>query len=82
MSEGERMAPGRRSWDLDREVVMNELAELNHELKTVIAQLTELRIEVGKLTVKAGIWGALAGAATAAIPLIGLTIAMMRAGRV
>jgi len=75
MADAERTGFGRRSWDADKERLFEEMEKLDARLHVLNDQVTLLRIDVGKLSVKAGIWGALAGAATVAIPLIGLLLA-------
>lgn len=58
------------SWSAYEKLVMSTL----HEQKTEIAEMHEdivlLRIEVAKLKMKAGIWGAVAGMIPAVIPAV------------
>lgn len=69
---------GRRSADRELARTMVDIEKLDLRMTALTTEITILRIEVGKLSVKAGMWGAMAGAATAAIPIVALLIALMR----
>lgn len=79
MSEDfQRVGIGRRASDVDRARMIEDIEKLDLRINSLSNQVVELRIDVGKLSVKAGVWGALAGAATAVIPLIGILIGLAK----
>ncbi len=55
------MPPGHET----QELMLEELRCVKTDLRAVIEQVTLMRIEVAALKVKAGVWGAMAGAVPA-----------------
>ena len=58
------------SWDEWRNHVLLELEENSKQMKNIYESLNNVKIEIAKLKVKSGVWGALAGAIPASIILI------------
>ena len=69
---------GRRASDADRLRMIVDIEKLDLRIGGMDDQITNLRIEVGKLGVKAGMWGAVAGAITAIVPLVGILFALAK----
>lgn len=52
---------GDSDWAAYRELVLSEIRRLNGSILEVDVKLNDIRVQVAMLTVKAGIWGGLAG---------------------
>lgn len=66
---GEIGMPGAENdgnWDEYRKLVLSELRRLERAVNGLHDEVAELKVEVARLNVKAGLWGALAGIVTAA----------------
>lgn len=59
------------SWNEWRRAILEELKRHNEVLSGLIKQMNELNVRMSVLEVKAGFWGALAGAAVTAASAIG-----------
>lgn len=60
----------RDDWMEWSKYVLKELERLNKVTETIMDRLNGLDIQVGKLEVKASVWGAIAGAVTVGIALL------------
>ena len=78
MAAGDERRDARSAWERDRTLILHRIEEcqktvvdLEAELKRVrLEDLVAVRIEIAKLTVKAGIWGAIGGAIPVAVGLL------------
>lgn len=61
------MSEENRGWTEWSQYVLKELERLNESYSNVNQEINDLKVEVGKLQVKASIWGGLAGIITALI---------------
>jgi len=50
------------SWNKYQKLVLTKLEDHDHVLKDITSQLTDIRVDLGQLKVKSGIWGLLGGA--------------------
>lgn len=57
-------------WDKYQKLVLAKLDDHDDLLKEINKQLTDIKVEVGQLKIKAGVWGAIG----AAIPTIGAVL--------
>lgn len=62
-------AAGPNGWSSYSRLVLHELKEHKGEIQKLQKDVGDLNVEVGKLTVKAGVWGAIGGIIPAAIAL-------------
>ena len=63
------MKPG-GSWTEWSRYILKELERLNETQTTIEKRLTQIEVDIGMLKVKAGIWGATAGAIPAVIAIL------------
>ncbi len=56
-----------------RQYIVRKLDEQSEELKALRDEVTLMRIDLAMLKVRAGLWGALAGAIPAAIGVLAMT---------
>jgi hypothetical protein len=57
-------------WDEYRKLVLSELRRLEAAVEGMRDEVQQLKVEVARLNVKAGMWGALAGVVTAAVAVL------------
>ena len=57
-------------WCVERKLINHELRELSAAVKKNTEVMTDLRVAVGKLQVKASLWGALGGLLTGGTALV------------
>ena len=61
------MTPQTNGWSAYEKMVLNRLEALERDISSLDDKVTLLRIDVGQLKVKAGMWGAIAGAVPALV---------------
>lgn len=57
----EKRDPPDNNWSEWQRYVLMELHRIGNDQKEVVEKITNLRVEVGKLQVKSGFWGAIGG---------------------
>lgn len=58
------------SWGEYRQLVLKELERLNDNYETLMKEVISIKVEIGALNVKAGIWGLTGAAIPVALMLI------------
>lgn len=61
---------GDESWDQSRLLMFDALKRIEHRQEEMMHELNTARTEIATLKVKAGLWGAIAGAIPALIAVI------------
>jgi len=64
------MPPNGNSWDEYRKYVTDKLEEHSENHTEIFTRLGKIEVAIATLKVKAGVWGALAGAIPVAITII------------
>ena len=64
------MGTENNGWDVYQKLVLSKLDDHDILLKDITSELTNIRVEIGQLKIKAGFWGAIG----ASIPTIGATL--------
>ena len=64
------MPPNGNSWDEYRKYVIDKLDAHSGHFGEMFKRLGNIEVEIAKLKIKAGVWGALAGAIPVAITII------------
>ena len=59
------------------DLVLSELRETKGEIKELRTALTNVRVDIAGLKVKAGVWGGLAGLVSAAVAVAAAVVAML-----
>jgi hypothetical protein len=57
-------------WEKYQKQVLNELEDLNNDLRALTKSVIDLRVEMAGLQVKAGMWGAIAGGIPALVAVL------------
>lgn len=60
---------GDASWQRYQKLVVGELGRLNDGLERIEKEITDLKVAIAMLQVKAGVWGLIGGAIPVAISL-------------
>jgi ABC-type protease/lipase transport system fused ATPase/permease subunit len=64
------MTPNDQDWLQHRQYIVRKLEEQSEELETIREQVTLLRIDFAMQKVRAGAWGAMAGAIPAGVAVL------------
>lgn len=62
------------SWNEYQKLVLKTLDLHEEKLNEIMGTLTNIKVELGMLKIKAGVWGLLAGAVPVAVTLLLLTL--------
>jgi len=65
----ERVMVVDNGWEKYQQLVLSEIKDLKEQVAHVYRNLTDLKIDVAQLKVKAGVFGAVAGFLGAAVPI-------------
>lgn len=55
-------APDTNGWSRAEKYVFEELQRLSSNIETLHGRVTEVKVEMGRLQVKSGVWGLVGGA--------------------